>query len=79
MARNFPDMHNVMVIFVMLEMVLILIYFLLPYEILGMAGQVRKEREGQLCTNCANIFRDKADTSRVKPVQAGTSRDNQGQ
>ena len=29
------------VIFEMLEMVFIIIYFLLPYEILGMAGQVR--------------------------------------
>ena len=67
-----------MVIFEMLEMVFILIYFLLPYEILGMAGQVREEREGRLCTNYANIFRNKAETSRVNRVQAGTIRDKQG-
>ena len=67
-----------MVIFEMLDMVFILIYFLFPYEILGMAGQVMEEREGRLCTNYANIFRHRAETIRVKQVQAGTSRDKQG-
>ena len=64
-----------MVIFEMLDMVFILIYFLCPYEILGMAGQVREEREGRLCTNYANIFRRRTGTSRVKQGQAGTSRE----
>ena len=50
-----------------------------PDEILGLAGQVREEREGRICTNYANIFRHKAETIRVKQVQAGTSRDKQGQ
>ena len=72
-----------MVIIQMLEIVFILIYFLLPSEILGMAsqvrsGQVREEREGRLCSNYTKLFREKAETSRVKQVQqghAGTSRD----
>jgi hypothetical protein len=64
-----------MVIFEMLEMVFILIFFLLPYEILGMAGRPGQVR---LYTNYANIFRNKAKTSRVNRVQAGTIRDKQG-
>ena len=70
-----------MVIFEMLED-FILIYFLLqkPYEILAMAGQVRSGRRGRAgYVPIMHISRDKAETSRVQQVQAGTSMDKQGQ
>ena len=56
-----------MVIFEMLEMVFMLIYFLLPYEILGMASQVRSGYIPMMPT-----------FSETRQGQAGTNRDKQG-
>ena len=69
-----------MVIFEMLEMVFILIYFLLPYEILGMAGQVRSGRRGRagyipIMPTYSGTRQRQAGSIGYKQGQSGTSRD----
>jgi hypothetical protein len=64
----------VIVIFEMLEMVFIPIYFLLPYEILGMAGQVRSGYIPIMPTYSGTRPRQ-AGSSGYKQGQAGTIRD----
>ena len=67
-ARNFPDTHDMMVVFEMLEMDFILIFF---FQVRSGQG----EREGRLCTNYAHI----QGQGRDKQGPAGTSRDKHGQ
>ena len=62
------------VIFEMLEIVFILMYFLLPYEIMGMADQVRSGYIPIMPTYSGTSQRQ-AGTSGYKQGQAGTSRD----
>ena len=63
-----------MVIFEMLEMVFILIYLLLPYEILGMPGQVRSGYIPIMPTYSGTRQRQ-AGSIGYKQGQSGTSRD----
>ena len=71
-ARNFPDTHDMMVVFEMLEMDFILIYF---FQV--RSGQVGEGGPAmyQLCTYPGTRQRQ-AGSSRYKQGQAWTSRDN---